>query len=286
MWCATRWRDGVAPTTLRDGLAVAERLGAGRLVWGELWEAGDTTYVRGAVYDVTRPGDAIVERTIRLQPGQVGSAFTALADSLVLGYEGSAPPREGPAGTESFAALRAYGEAYAAIARWDLLAATARLREALALDRQYPMANLRMAQVGQWQDLARGGVARLRGPGTRLRSPVFAGQRRGTRARRPRGRPVSRGVCPVQRTARARLPRLQRVVRTGRMPGSKDDMVVPSRASPSGWAFRSSQWSAIAAYRRALELVPSVHVAYQGAALFRLEELLYTEPDGCAKAGR
>ena len=145
-------RGGAA--TLRDGLAVAERLGAGRLVWGELWEAGDTTYVRGAVYDVTRPGDAIVERTIRLQPGQVGSAFTALADSLVLGYEGTAPPREGPAGTESFAALRAYGEAYAAIARWDLAAATARLREALALDRQYPMANLRMAQVGQWQDLA------------------------------------------------------------------------------------------------------------------------------------
>ena len=54
--------------------------------------------------------------------------------------------------------------------------------------------------------------------------------------------------------------------------------MVRDSASPSGWRFRGSYHAAINAYRRALEIVPSVHLAFRGQAFDRLPELLYTEP--------
>jgi tRNA A-37 threonylcarbamoyl transferase component Bud32/tetratricopeptide (TPR) repeat protein len=270
--------------SLPDAMSVAQRLGAGRLLWGELWESGDTTYVRGTVYDVTRRGVPLVEHTIRLRPGQVGSSFTELADSLVLAIGGALPPREGGTGTQSFAALRAYGEASAAIGRWDLSRATGKLREALTLDSRYPQASLRLAQVSQWQDLtpaewrafavnalASGGLS-SRDSAVGLALIDLADSRFPEACDRYRSM-LSRDSLDF--SAWYGLGECQ----------SRDDVVVSDRTSPSGWRFRSSQWSAITAFRRALELVPSVHVAFQGAALLRLEEILYTEP-GWLREGR
>ncbi len=48
-------------------------------------------------------------------------------------------------------------------------------------------------------------------------------------------------------------------------------------ASPSGWRFRGSYQGAVNAYRRALEIVPSVHLAFRGQGFSRLPQLLYTE---------
>jgi tetratricopeptide (TPR) repeat protein len=60
---------------------------------------------------------------------------------------------------------------------------------------------------------------------------------------------------------------------------AKDPIVIPDPASPSGWAFRGSYHGAVAAYRRALETVPSIHLAFRGEAFGRLPSLLYTEPN-------
>ena len=57
----------------------------------------------------------------------------------------------------------------------------------------------------------------------------------------------------------------------------KDPLVVRDPASPSGWRFRGSYQAAVNAYRRALEIVPSVHLAFRGEAFSRLPQLLYTE---------
>jgi tetratricopeptide (TPR) repeat protein len=56
----------------------------------------------------------------------------------------------------------------------------------------------------------------------------------------------------------------------------KDDLVLQDPTG-SPWRFRGSYHSAINAYRRALEIVPSVHLAFKGQAFGRLAELLYTE---------
>jgi hypothetical protein len=238
----------------------------------------------GTVYDVTRRGVPLGEHTVRLRPGEVGSSFTELADSLILGIGGGLPPREGGTGTQSFAALRAYGEASASIGRWDLIRATAKLREALALDPRYPQASLRLAQVSQWQDLVpsewRGfAVTALASGGLTSRDSAVGlalidlSESRFPRSLRALPHDVSRDSLDF--SAWYGLGECQ----------SRDDVVVSDRTSPSGWRFRSSQWSAITAFRRALELVPSVHVAFQGAALLRLEEILYSEP-GWLREGR
>jgi hypothetical protein len=53
--------------------------------------------------------------------------------------------------------------------------------------------------------------------------------------------------------------------------------VVRDASSRSGWAFRGSWQAAIAAYRRALEVAPSVHRAFGGTAHARLARLFFTE---------
>ncbi|HEX2611442.1 MAG TPA: hypothetical protein VHK68_10565, partial [Gemmatimonadales bacterium] len=57
----------------------------------------------------------------------------------------------------------------------------------------------------------------------------------------------------------------------------KDPVVVRDSASPSGWSFRGSYQGAATAYRRALEILPSVHLAFRGEAFSRLPDLLFTE---------
>jgi tetratricopeptide (TPR) repeat protein len=57
----------------------------------------------------------------------------------------------------------------------------------------------------------------------------------------------------------------------------RDRIVVADSRSPSGWRFRSSYRAAAAAYRRALELVPSAHRAFTGIATQRLMNLFFVE---------
>ncbi len=57
----------------------------------------------------------------------------------------------------------------------------------------------------------------------------------------------------------------------------RDRLVVPDSKSPSGFAFRSSYGAAIAAYDRALRIVPSVHLAFAGLGYERLSQLLFTQ---------
>jgi hypothetical protein len=59
----------------------------------------------------------------------------------------------------------------------------------------------------------------------------------------------------------------------------RDEIVVPDAASLSGWRFRGSYHTAVRAYVRALELVPSFMFAFRENAYDRLTWLLYTEPN-------
>jgi hypothetical protein len=57
-----------------------------------------------------------------------------------------------------------------------------------------------------------------------------------------------------------------------------DSLVVRDSRSPTGYSFRGSIYTAVLAYRRALSLVPSYHLAERGTAFERLtRRVLYTE---------
>ena len=278
LWVAdARSRHGRS-SSIEDGLAIARERRAGRVVLGEVWQFQDTVYVRGLLYDAA--GRRLVrEQSVRIAPdlSDAQARFQELADSLLIGGGlGAGPPPRG-SGRLSLPAWHAFQDGYSALQRWDLDSAKVKLQQALAIDPTYATAQLWLAQVlawagdkpASWKRYAAGALA----------SPDSLG---------PRDRGVAEGMLAL---AEGRFPQACEEFRALIARDSldfaawfglgdcqaKDPLVVSDSASPSGWRFRGSYHGAVGAYRRALELVPSVHQAFRGDAFVRLPELLYAE---------
>ncbi|HET9514403.1 MAG TPA: hypothetical protein VFO95_10805, partial [Gemmatimonadales bacterium] len=204
--------------------------------------------------------------------------FAALADTLVVRSAGPNSPVQDVTGTQSFAALREYARSHAALARWDLTEAAERLRAALSADPVYPQAHLRLAQIAQWEGHSsriwrEDAAAAVAGGRLSSRDSVLALALLDLADRR------YQDGCERYRVLIARdsldfaawygLGECQ----------SRNRAVLRDSTSRSGWRFASSGHAAVQAYVRALSLIPSVHLIYQGAALGRLQQLLHVDPD-------
>ena len=273
-----RQQRGDPVPTFREALGIARTVGSGMLIWGELWQDGDSVVVRGGLYDVGHRGRLVRAHTIRLGPGlgDLDLKFRELADSLLLGR---VPPRAVRAARSagSVTAWLAYARGDEALQRWDLPQAAAAFSEALAANSNFPQANLWLAQTRAW---AGEPTSDWLAYATRA---LAAGDSLGETDRE-----LARGLVAL---ARDRYPEAcDAYRRTVALDSNafvgwfglgecqeRDRLVVRDSTSSSGWAFRSSQHSAIAAYRRALELVPAVHRAFAGAAYARLAALFYVE---------
>jgi serine/threonine-protein kinase len=284
LWVAdARSRRGRA-TSIADGVAIARERRAGRVVLGEVWQFQDTIYVRGLLYDAGG-GGLVREQSVRIAPdlSDAQARFQELADSLLIGggLAAGAPPSAG--GRLSLPAWRAFQEGYAALQRWDLDSAKVKLREALAIDPTYAMAQLWLAQVLAWS-----------GDEPKSWKAYAAGALSSKDSLTPRDRRLAEGMLAL---ADSRYPdaceRFHALIARdsldfaawfglGECQG-KDPMVLRDAASSTGWRFRGSYEGAVNAYRRALELVPSIHLAFKGGGYTRLPELLYTEPSHIRK---
>jgi serine/threonine protein kinase/tetratricopeptide (TPR) repeat protein len=265
--------------SLKDGVAIARERRAGRVVMGEVWQFQDTIYVRGLLYDAAGSQRLIREQLVRISSNlsDAQPRFRELADSLLIGggLAGGPPPRGG--GRLSLPAWHAFQDGYAALQRWDLDTAKARLQQALAIDPTYGMAQLWMAQVLAWAG----------GPAESWRQ-YAAGALASEDSLVPRDRGVAEGMLAL---AEARFPqaceKFKQLLERDSLDfaawfglgdcQARDPLVERDSSSPSGWRFRGSYHSAIKAYGRALEIVPSVHMAFRGQAFSRLPQLLYTE---------
>ena len=275
---SARQQRGAPVPDFDEALGIARSVGSGMLIWGELWQEGDSVVVRGGLYGVGHRGRLVRAHTIRLGPGLVDldGRFRELADSVLLGR---VQPRAALAARSagSVTAWLAYARGDEALQRWELEPAAAAFSEALAVNPSFPQANLWLAQSRAW-------AARPTGDWL-----VFA--TRALAAADSLGesdRALARGLVAM---AQGRYPdacdayRRRVALDANDFVGwfglgecqSRDRLVLRDATSPSGWAFRSSQNAAIAAYRRALELVPAVHRAFAGAAYARLERLFYTQ---------
>jgi tetratricopeptide (TPR) repeat protein/tRNA A-37 threonylcarbamoyl transferase component Bud32 len=273
-----RQRRGEQLPDLREAMRIARAVGSGMLIWGELWQDGDSVGVRGALYDTRGRGRLLRAHTIRLGPDlqNIDVKFRELTDSLLLGrVQPHAAQAARSAG--SVAAWLAYARGDEALQRWALNDAAAAFTEALTVNPSFPQANLWLAQTRAW---------------TGLPASDWLGY--ATRALAARDslsetdREVARGLVAL---AQSRYPdacdayRRLVVLDPNDFVGwfglgecqARDRLVIRSSTSPSGWAFRSSQQAAIDAYARALELVPVVHRAFGGVAYGRLAGLFYVE---------
>jgi eukaryotic-like serine/threonine-protein kinase len=279
LWVAdARSRRG-GSSSVNDGVAIARERRAGRVVLGEVWQFKDTIYVRGLLYDAA--GRQLVrEQSVRISPdlSDAQARFRELADSLLIGggLAMGAPPRGG-GGRLSLPAWRAFQDGYAALQRWDFDSAKAKLQQALAIDPTYGMAQLWLAQVSSWA-----------GEEPESWRQYAAGALASSDSLAPRDRALGEALLAM---AEHRFPQACERFRDllardsldfaawfglGECLG-KDPLVVRDSASATGWSFRGSYHSAIKAYRRALEIVPSVHQAFKGEAFGRLPQILYTE---------
>jgi len=277
LWVSdARARAGDQPLTLETGLALARGRGAGAMVTGEVWQVGDSVYVRGALYDVGDRGRAVRQHTVAIAPdlSNAGPRFQELAGALLVGEGTAGAGGRAPA---SLRAWKAYEAGREALLKWDLPSAQARLIEAVTLDPAYGEANLALATTMSWAgELAsewRAYAAAAAAP-----DAVAPADRERSLALLSLAEGRYQEACAAYR-AMVRRDSLD----FGAWFGlgeclRRDRAVIEDRASPSGWRFRTSYAEAAAAYRRAVESYPSVHQAVGAFGLARLRAVAFVEP--------
>ena len=282
-------RPGASYATLSSGMELARSLGAGLLVWGEVLELGDSVSVRASVFrasdrvpEALRRAELTVLRTAATDSGSAGQLirqFAELARNLILpSLEGVGDPGE-PAGTASYNALRATLSGDSALLRWNLDLARERYRQAFVIDPGYAAPRLRYARASLWADAPvsewRPAAEAALGAANQL-SPVEQLEAKGLAALGQREFPEACGhFREILRRDSSRFAGWYGIGEclTG------DDIVIRDPGSPSGWRFRGGYASGIAAFQRALTLVPLAHAAFGGAALGRLSSKLMVDPN-------
>ncbi|OLC45186.1 MAG: hypothetical protein AUH68_04925 [Gemmatimonadetes bacterium 13_1_40CM_4_69_5] len=247
-------RRGGTIARLADALDIARSAGAGRLLWAEVVPRRDSVEITAGVYDVRRRGAALRSRMVRVpaSPADLDARFRELADSLLL-----AGPR-----TDRLEALLAYDSGQIALGAWDLPRAADGFRHAVAVDADFPDANFWLAQVLVWS-----------GASAEDWNPVAVRALTSPRGLAPRDHRLAEALvamaggrfpaaCDSYREVLRRDP-LSFAARFGLAEcNARDKVVVPDRASPSGWRFRGSLQTAFTEYSGALGINPSANRAF------------------------
>ena len=260
--------------SLAGKLGVAGELGAGHLIWGVVSQDGDTTVIRGQLYLVGRDSSEH-HYVIHVGPDlkDLESKIDELTDSLLVGHL-SARTSAAATGTRVLGALLAYLDGDKALASWDLVGARREFERAVALDPDYPQANLAVAQLSAWS----GDSAAVWRP--------YAAAAAASRARLgPRDRTLAvaalaladgqyeQGCRNYAGLVAADSNSFAAWFGLGECQ-ARDHLVLRDPASRSGWRFRSSYRGALDAYAHAFRVVPSAH---RGFAPERLFSLFFTQ---------
>lgn len=278
------------PTSLEAILALARSLGAGRVIWGEVNPVGDSIRVRGAVFDSRRrDADPLREAgfslagTLAGSPAlsvrELGIGFANLTRELIVPGARNAAEAGVGLGTSYSLALEAKLRGDSALSQWNLPLAREAYLRALAVDPVFPQANLSLAQLEQWDGSPRDKWRPYLVTAMVAPARLSAGQLERAHAlmamadeEYPKACERYRGMIVKDSSnflAWYGLGECQ----------AEDHFLVADAKSPAGWRFRSSYHSAITAYSKALKLVPLTSSAFGGAALSRLVDRFYADPN-------
>ncbi len=270
------------PESLQDAMEMARQLGAGLAVWGVLGpirpETGSSVRtIRVFLYDAA-DGSTMSQATgIVSANSSTSDEFQILVDSLLIGTVGPATHVR-VSGSRDFAAVRAYLDGHRALDHFDLANASRSFRHAVEVDPQFGLAYLWLAWSTLWLPESRAGdwgAAATRalavGSGLTTRDSVHARALVSMNDRRfAEACDLFRGLTVSEPDDFAAWYGLGECL-------SADVMVEPSDASPSGWRFRTSIHEAIAAYEKAVELVPAFTDAMGQRAQERISRWLFVQ---------
>ena len=260
-------KDARRPLTLDDGVAIARRSGAGRLVMGDILKTGNRTTVVAKVYDA-RDGRRL--RSAREETGaldSVMSVFGRLAPKVLDVPTSPGIRAAGMIGTSSLAAYQAYLDAVKALNRMDFAAARERLGRALSLDSTFALAHYKLAIVEQWASGSVAVIQRNAEAAARLSTGLPARERQLIAAERRFASSDYPGACTLYHAlVAADSTDVDALFGMGECE-FHDLGVIPASADSSTWKFRASRNTALRAFRRVLELEPANHLAASATAV-------------------
>jgi len=248
--------------SLRAGLAVAKRAGAGRLVMGDVLKVGRRTAITAKVFNV-RTGQRL--RSVREETTAIDSVMP-LFGKLAQRVLDISPPLGadiGALGTSRVDAYQEYLAGVLALNRFDLREARARFEKALALDSAFALAHYKLAITMSWDD-----------PGDALRRRhAEAAARLGTRLP-PRERALIAGA--LQQSLgnwTASCKAYEGLLSTDSLDVEAlygfaeclyhDATVAPVAGDTARFVFRADWQRSIRTFERVLQLDPQYHLAYQ-----------------------
>ena len=211
--------------------------------------------------------------------------FDALADSLLF-RDSTTSARVSLSGTRTPAALQAFARAQRLLEQWELAAADSELASATRSDAQYAQAYLWLAQVRLWNDQPSASWRIAAHEASRHRARLSAHDQllsdalsALTDGEHERACAIWSQLSRIDSTDFATWYGLGRCLRL-------DSLVLRDRTSPSGWRFRSSYYQATQAYRKALELLPSIHTALSRGSFEQTRRILATSSTTSLRQGR
>ena len=264
--------DAVLRATLLGARAASARW----LVSGDVTEDGDSVAARASLHDVST--GKLVRRSRVIRHASAGAVPRALYRQLV--NELLRSRTESPWSSVSdqrmptLPAWMGYDQAREALQRWDLPLAERELARSIAADPQMALSHLWLAHLGQWAGAP---------------PEAWLASARRAVALRDQLSPVDSGLAEAQlHLAEARYPAAcaayQRAIRADSIDyrgwlglgdcQARDSVVLESRSSRSGYAFRSSYHAASQAYLHARARMETPHppFVYQRIAKVLLVE--------------
>ena len=250
--------------TLSDGLSIARRAGAGRLVMGDFFRAGKGARFVANVFDVATGAKL---RSAVQQAGEQDSlltAFTPLARSVLA----VPPPLDAAIGELGTTRLDAYQEYLIGVRLMNadvMVEARQHLERAIALDSTFALAHFQLSYVLGWGDPL--------GPRTDALQHALAAARLGTRLPRRERTLIDARVasassehgkaCNIIAPLVARDSSDVQALTTLGECSFHDGEVVVSATDTLAARFRSSWNVSLRAFQRVLELDPSSYVAFE-----------------------
>ena len=269
--------------SLNDGLSIARRAGAGRLVMGDFIKVGKSTRLVANVFSVR---DGTRMRSITQQVVDQDSLLSAFGP-LARGVLAVPPPADaklGATGTTNIDAYQEYQLGTNAFNRFDLTEAIQHFRKALAFDSTFALAHYKLSMAFHWSDDSNAeerseatAAARLGGSLPPRERALIMGRVAASRGDDPQACVTLRGLVARDSSDVEALYGLGECEFHG-------GLAPPEPIDSINGRFRGDWNLAIALFRRVLALDPTYHPAFAhilDALSKRLVSICATQRPGC-----